>query len=113
MITGIGVDVVDLERFIGLCKNPKFILKYFKSSDRPETLAGRFAAGEALFKALGDKNFYKWQNFEIAHHENGAPYFVFFAELLDYLEFKKVHLSISHAGNYACAMVVIESGSHE
>ena len=40
MITGIGVDVVDLERFIGLCKNPKFVLKYFKSSARPEALAG-------------------------------------------------------------------------
>ncbi len=111
MITGIGVDVVDLERFIGLCKNPNFVLKYFKSSAKPETLAGRFAAGEALFKALEEKNFYSWQNFEIAHHENGAPYFVFFAELLDYLEFKKVHLSISHAGNYVFAMVVIESRS--
>ena len=109
MITGIGVDVVDLERFIGLCKNPKFVLKYFKSSGRPETLAGRFAAGEALFKALDEKGLYSWQNFEIAHHETGAPYFVFFAELRDYLVSRKVHLSISHAGTYVFAMVVIES----
>ena len=49
------------------------MLKYFKSSARPEALAGGFAAGEALFKALEEKDFYSWQNFEIAPRENGAP----------------------------------------
>ena len=76
-----------------------------------ESLAGRFAAKEALAKALGAPAGLSWQDFEIVNDARGAPSFVLHGsapERLSTLGIVKVHLSISHDTTVATAFVVTE-----
>ena len=71
-----------------------------RKGNKPQTMAGLFAAKEAVAKAMGTgfKNF--WPNaIEILHDENGKPY--------TQLDGKQVHISISHNETDAVAFVVI------
>jgi holo-[acyl-carrier protein] synthase len=58
MIIGIGVDLVDLARFErAVTRTPNLLARLFVPAERDlplRSLAGRFAAKEALIKALGD-----------------------------------------------------------
>ena len=107
MITGIGVDIVKIKRFTKI--NPRFMQRVFtdyereyvkSKGDNERTMAGLFAAKEAVVKAMGTgfKNF--WPNaIEILHDENGIPYVS--------LEGKTVHVSITHNETDAVAFAVI------
>ena len=114
-IMGIGVDVVDLKRFIEtLERTPTLRSRLFTQAERDlpvESLAGRFAAKEALAKALGAPAGLSWQDFEIVNDARGAPSFVLHGsapERLSTLGIVKVHLSISHDTTVATAFVVTE-----
>jgi holo-[acyl-carrier protein] synthase len=114
MIIGIGIDVVDIARFNKTLTNPRFKLKYFSSSEiglSNESLAGRFAAREALYKALDKQEFFNLKNIEIINAHNGKPKFVFQGELKGYDFDKNFYLSITHCPEFAAAIVVIESKS--
>ncbi len=68
MILGIGIDIVDLSRFKNLMLNKEFLDRYFSKSESKlnlQSLAGRFAAREALYKALSSQELYKLENIEI------------------------------------------------
>ncbi len=76
-----------------------------------QTLAGRFAAKEAIAKALGTgwRGIY-WHEVEILNAENGAPQAVLHgraAKLLVQLDCHRVEISLSHEHEYALAVAVL------
>ncbi|MFF1875928.1 holo-ACP synthase, partial [Kitasatospora herbaricolor] len=80
MIAGIGVDVVDLQRFArAIERTPRLRERLFTDAERPlpvHSLAARFAAKEALIKALGDSEGVRWHDMEIVPDEERNPGFV-------------------------------------
>ena len=82
MIIGIGVDVVDLERFeLVLDRTPAMRARLFTPSEllrdgepRPiASLAARFAAKEALIKAFGSSAGLSWQDLEVVSDDQRNP----------------------------------------
>lgn len=112
MIDGIGIDVVDIERFRqSLERTPGLRNKLFTESERvlnPSSLAARFAAKEALYKALSPTQGLQWHDAEVINHPNGRPDFLFRGGIAELIDGASVHLSLSHDAGIASAMVVIE-----
>lgn len=115
MVIGIGVDLVDVARFEEhLAKTPKLLERLFVPAERGasvESLAGHFAAKEALIKALGGSDGVSWQEIEITKNLSGKPEIKttdLTAETIASAGISNLHLSISHDGNMAVAMVVAE-----
>jgi holo-[acyl-carrier protein] synthase len=112
MIFGIGIDVVDIARFEEtLERTPTLKERLFKPSelDRPiHSLAARFAAKEAIAKAMDSNENFHWQDVEIINLASGKPTFQLTGVTATYLQGKKIHLTLSHDAGIASAMVVIE-----
>jgi holo-[acyl-carrier protein] synthase len=115
VIVGIGVDVVDLARFErAIDRTPALRDRIFTSAESAlplHSLAGRFAAKEALIKAIGDSTGVRWHDMEVVSNELGKPSFVLHnavAGITDGLGIKRIHLSMSHDGGVAIAYVVVE-----
>ncbi len=115
MIVGIGVDLVDISRFEAkLAKTPKLLERLFSPTEAEaplKTLAGRFAAKEALIKALGGSEGISWQEVEISKNNDGKPMIQTVGQTSETLKAAGVtnlHVSISHDGGMAVAMVVAE-----
>lgn len=115
MIKGIGVDIVDLARFARQVeRTPGLVPRLFADAERglpPHSLAARFAAKEALIKALGDSGGANWQEMEIVNDELGNPEFRLHGALQDTLTRRgitRVHLTMTHDAGVACAFVVAE-----
>ncbi len=122
MIVGVGIDVVPVERFEkALTRTPNLRAKLFtdaeqrSASGRPrhvESLAARFAAKEALAKALGAPGGLAWTDAEIHADRNGDPRLEIsgtVAARAAALDVTRLHLSISHDGGIASAVVIAES----
>jgi len=115
VIIGIGIDVVSIDRFEqALERTPSMRGRLFAESEQHVamgSLAGRFAAKEALAKALGAPAGLHWVDAEIHNDAEGKPSFVIHgtvAELARKLGVTSLHLSISHDAGIASAMVVAE-----
>jgi holo-[acyl-carrier protein] synthase len=115
VIVGIGVDVVDVGRFeMTLGRTPGLRERLFAAAERslpPGSLAGRFAAKEALAKALGAPAGLHWVDAEVVKDVDGRPSFVItgtVAALAEKLGVTHLHVSISHDAGIASAMVVAE-----
>lgn len=115
MIIGIGVDVVDVERFgAELERVPRLRQRLFTPVERDlpiRSLAARFAAKEALAKALGSPGGMFWQDSSIAPTRGKCPTFDLtgsVAKACDDRGVTTVHLSMSHDGPIAQAFVVLE-----
>lgn len=115
MITGIGIDIVELERIQQIIERQKRFpdriltsvekekFKILGDKRKAEYLAGRFAAKEAFSKAFGTGigKELSFLDIEICTDEKGKPFIQ--------KPFKEgVHLSISHSTNYAVAQVILE-----
>ena len=112
MLVGTGSDMVDIDRFKKICDNSSFRTKFFHLDEQKikiESLAGRFAAREALYKALDKQNLFNWGEILVVSKPGTAPKFEFLGVLGEYAKDKNFHLSISHSQNYAVALVVIET----
>lgn len=116
MIVGIGVDVVDLARFSrAVDRTPRLRERLFAESERDlplRSLAGRFAAKEALMKALGDTDGIRWHDMVVVRDAEGDPAFALSGRAAAIAERRgvtRVHLSMSHDAGVAIAMVVAES----
>ena len=125
-----GTDIIEVERIKkaieeheGKAENiflnkiyTKNEIEYCESKGRAkyQHYAARFAAKEAIFKAISnllkDKYELSWQNAEIINNSNGKPEVVF-KNISKELEEKIIHIdiSLSHIKEYAVAMVVLES----
>lgn len=76
------------------------------------SLAGILAAKESLLKAVPSHPPCCWLDIEIRHSMRGAPFLQFHGTLASWFVERnfRAHLSISHSGNYATAVVLIEKG---
>ncbi|MDN4163596.1 holo-ACP synthase [Nocardioides abyssi] len=115
-VIGVGIDVVDIERFgASLERTPGLSARLFTPDEatRPlASLAARFAAKEALAKALGAPVGMSWQDAEVVSESSGRPLFEMRGSVLaraDELGVASVHLSLSHDAGVASAVVVLES----
>ncbi|ANP73853.1 holo-ACP synthase [Cryobacterium arcticum] len=115
MIKGIGVDIVDLARFDRqVARTPGLIPRLFAPAERalpPHSLAARFAAKEALIKALGGSVGASWQELEVVSDLDGNPSFALTgvaAAAVAARGITGVHLSLTHDAGVACAFVVLE-----
>jgi len=123
MIIGIGVDVVDLARFErALSRTPSLKSRLFAdaelvSGDRVlalRSLAGRFAAKEALIKALGESAGIRWHHMQVVSDGHGNPSFRLTdaaAQVAEDRGVTAVHLSMSHDAGVAVAYVVAEGAA--
>ena len=115
MIAGIGVDLVDLARFErAVDRTPALRERLFAESERDlslRSLAGRFAAKEALIKALGESTGIRWHDMEMVSDEQGSQSIQVSggaATLVAARGIHSIHLSMSHDAGAAIAMVVTE-----
>ena len=118
MIRGIGVDVVDLARCARQVeRTPGLVPRLFAQSERglpSASLAARFAAKEALVKALGHSGVLTWQDMEIVSDGHGNPEFSLTGPLSAVLAARgisRVHVTMTHDAGVACAFVVAEGES--
>lgn len=124
MITGLGIDIVEIERVAEkLDKNKGFREKVFSkeeisfcesATNSHPHYAGRFAAKEAFLKATGDGlGFtYELHLIEILPDKAGKPVLKLNGILGKHAEaqnWRSIHVSISHTTGTACAVVIIES----
>ena len=115
MIVGIGIDLVEVARLEEiLARTPTVRTRLFTPAEAAlplESLAARFAAKEALAKALGAPTGLSWQDAEVVLDRGGRPGFALrgtLAARAAELGVGEVHLSISHDGGFAQAFVVAE-----
>jgi holo-[acyl-carrier protein] synthase len=123
MIVGIGMDVVEIDRIRDLAERyAGFLTRTFapgelchcegKVNPFPH-LAARFAAKEAVFKALGTgwSGGLKWTDVAVENNGAGKPAIRLSGvamRLAHKLGADKIHLSLTHTGSYAGAQVVLE-----
>lgn len=116
MIVGIGTDICSIERLTkSLDRTPNLKARLFTEAEQglsAQSLAGRFAAKEALAKALGDPSLLSWNEIEVTNNEAGKPVFSFHGKTAQSISAAGVQsswLSISHDAGVAIAMVVLEA----
>ncbi len=115
MIVGVGIDVVDIARFArSLERTPGLAVRLFTEAERvlhPRSLAARFAAKEALAKALGAPAGMAWKDAEVRKDVSGRPLLHVegtVAAVADRLGVTSWHISLSHDGGLAVAVVIAE-----
>lgn len=115
MIIGVGIDVCDVERFAAtIQRRPGLVKKIFTSTEATKpiaSLAARFAAKEALAKALGAPSGLSWLDAELRTDDDGKPSFVItgtVAVRAAELGIGTIHVSLSHDAGIASAFVICE-----
>ena len=122
MIIGVGIDVVPVARFAeALERTPSMAARLFTAGElvtpdgaprSAESLAARFAAKEALAKALGAGGGMLWTDAEVLTDDAGRPSLVVcgtVAARATSLGVRHCHVSLSHDGGIASATVIAES----
>ena len=115
MVLGTGIDIIEIERikkaierwgdgFIHHVFNDDEIAYANHHKNPYPYFAGRFAAKEAVFKAVGDKMM-GWKDITITNDLDGKPTCHYRARGFN----KKIFLSISHSKNYAVASAIVTS----
>ena len=114
-VIGVGIDVVDIERFgLSLSRTPGLAERLFTPLELERalaSLAARFAAKEALAKALGAPGNLHWHDAEVVSESSGRPLLELRGSVrarADALGATFVHLSLSHDAGIASAVVVLE-----
>jgi holo-[acyl-carrier protein] synthase len=124
VIVSIGIDIIEIRRVREvLTRTPRFRERVFTELERAycdsrgasaaEHYAARFAAKEAVFKALqtGWRDGLSWHDAEVASTDAGAPLIQLHGharELFDLMGATHVHLSLSHTSEHAVAQVIFE-----
>ncbi len=121
MIVGVGIDLCDVSRIERACASEDFRRRVFTERELSyaasraggcESLAGCFAAKEAFAKATGlGLSRAGLKSVEVVHGENGRPELKLAADRLPREltgEKTRFHLSITHDGGCAAAVVVYE-----
>ena len=110
----VGVDIVEIDRISSSVRNPLFLKRIFTSQEvkycrsrknAPQHFAVRFAAKEAVWKAVGEPKLLH-RDIQVRNRPNGKPEVVFpkrFAKLA-----RRVSISLSHGRDYAVAMAIFK-----
>lgn len=127
MVTGVGIDMIETERIATkIAKESGFRELVFSENEikyceakahKYEHYAARFAAKEALFKALGTgwKNGTAFNEIEITNEESGKPEIVLLGETaktINALSIGKISVSLSHLKDIAAAVVIVEKNKN-
>lgn len=121
MILGVGTDIIEIERIKkAIERTPNFLektftekeIEFFKSKAmKAESIAGNFAAKEAISKAIG-RGFrgFAFNDLEVLRDELGKPIVNISDKVKEFLEYEEVifHISISHNKTCAIAFVTME-----
>ena len=119
---GVGLDVVDIERFrTAITRTPGLVPRLLTPAERAyceqardptERYAVRFAAKEAVMKALGvGLGAFDWHHVEVVRAPSGQPSLVLTEKAAALAEEQGVtqwHLSLSHSGTVAEAIAIAE-----
>ncbi len=121
-VLGVGTDVVDIDRFADvLARTPALADRLLTRAERvlpdgsprpPSSLAARFAAKEAVAKALGAPAGLAWHDAEVVPEPSGAPRLALRGTVsarAEALGVTSVHVSLAHDGGLAIATVIVES----
>jgi holo-[acyl-carrier protein] synthase len=115
VIVGVGIDVCDVRRFAeAVERRPGLVRRLFTPAEagRPvASQAARFAAKEALAKALGAPGGLSWLDAEVISDRDGRPSLAITGTVADRarsLGIATIHLSLSHDAGIASAVVVCE-----
>lgn len=121
MIIGIGIDIIEIERikesierngerFLNKVYTAKEIEYCDSKANKYQHYAARFAAKEAVAKALstGWNNEFSWQNIEVFNEDTGMPYVKLSGKLLDFLSVdKEIKISLTHSRDNTAAVAII------
>ena len=119
-VLGVGIDIMEIDRFAAsLAKRPRLAERCFTPAEAaycaskafpPQHFAARFAAKEAVGKALGI-GMTRWREVEVIRGR-GAPTIALhgrYARRAEDLGVDRIHISLTHGRDAAVAMAVIES----
>lgn len=114
-ILGIGTDIIEIERIARAIEmNPRFIRRVFTKAELDyctgrkgynSHLAARFAAKEAVAKAIGKS--FSWQEVELVNGTNGKPEVRLYGKAKQLTEGCRVMISVSHSMHYATATAIL------
>jgi len=120
MVNSLGIDIVEVKRVKALMEKwgDRFLhrvftpweIAYCKSKSSPEqSLAARFAAKEAILKAIGTglSQGIRWTSMEIVNDKNGRPSVKLGKRIKDKIKNKKILISMSHTKEYAVAQAIL------
>ena len=130
IILGVGHDICSIRRIEGVIDQfgPKLLSRICTEAEREEAhkrsvlapyVAGRFAAKEAVYKALSaaDQSGMSWRQAEILTDNGGKPLLNLYGRcheglisLLPEGAIPQLHISLSHDGGIASAVVILSSG---
>lgn len=116
---GIGTDIIEIERirsalgrmhdsFLKYILTPREIEYSTKFKDPAPHIAGRFAAKEAIAKALGTGlgASLSFQDIEVLNNELGQPIVTLSSRTMEFFKSPQIHLSISHCKEHAIAFAI-------
>lgn len=128
MIYGMGIDLVEVERVKRIIQKhgDRFLKIIFTESEiekgsrglnigrQSQYFASRFAAKEALLKAIGTglRKGFHWKDIEVVNNSLGKPHFILkknTREVIHKNKISNIQLSISHTQDHATAVVVLET----
>ena len=119
-VYSVGIDVIEIERVEKAIARygERFLkriyteqeLEYCRRKADASSFAVRFAAKEAVAKALGlgISQGVRWTDVEVLNDPHGKPYVRLHGRMAELLQGKTVHLSLSHSRTCAVAMVVLD-----
>ncbi len=123
MCKGLGMDLCEIARMEKQLRDDRFLARFFtpgeieyvrsRGAGAAATLAGLFAAREALGKALGGGIDFELKEAEVCHTEAGAPFFRLSGKLKERVGNDRLFLSISHDGGVAAAVCLLEGVNQE
>ena len=128
MVVGIGIDLVEIHRMKKAIERPLFVQRVFTPAEQAycdsrgrqnaASYAARFAAKEAVMKALGTglSGGGTCQDVEVLPDEQGKPVMTlsgYFGQLSRKMDVTRIHVSLSHAQEYAAAQVLLWRGEVE
>lgn len=118
MIRGIGLDLCEVTRMEGMQDRAHFLARCFTDAERiyiegrgkgaAQSLAGHFAAKEAVLKALGCGIVLPLADVEVTHDAQGAPGVLLHGKALALLDGGRMRLSITHTDATAAAVAIWE-----
>ncbi|WP_285716061.1 holo-ACP synthase [Pelosinus sp. IPA-1] len=124
MIIGTGIDIIEIDRIKAAIIRQSFVERVFTLSEREycesrglqkaSSYAARFAGKEAVMKAFGTGLAGgSLQDIEIFLNDKGCPYVNLsgkFAALARALGVNSIHISLTHAREYAAAQAILWGG---
>lgn len=119
-VKAVGIDMIEIDRikkairkwgdrFLNRIYTP-WEITYCQEKTFPEySFAGRFAAKEAVFKALGTGNDrgIKWTSIEVVNDRNGRPSVKLGGRIREFIGSDEILISMSHTHNHAVAQAIL------